>query len=409
MQKSKSKLIFGTALVPVLAPALLAHANTLTGLIPDLYAGLDVVSRELVGFIPSVARDASIARAAVGENVSYHIAPTNTASDIAPAMVVPEPADQTIGVGSMQITKARAVAFGFIGEEQRGLNNGPGYLNVQADMFAQALRTLTNEIEVDLAVEATAAAGRAYGSAGTTPFASDVGGTAQVRKILDDNGAPPSGRSLIIDTTAGAALRTLGQLTKANEAGTTMGLRDGQLLDLNGLSIKESAQMQRPAVSTAASATVTAAGHAVGDTSLAISAAGTGAIVANSYITFAGDTNQYLVTTGVADVSAGGTIVIAKPGLRVAMSTATKAITIVAAAVRNIAFSQNAIQLVARAPALPQEGDAALDRFMLVDPRSGLPFEVSLYAGYRKIRAEVGMAWGKKAVKVEHIAGLLGA
>ena len=384
-----------------------AAANTLTGLIPDLYAGLDVVSRELVGFIPSVTRNASAERAAVGQNVSYHIAPSLASANVVPAMVVPEPTDRTIGVGQLQITKAKLVEFGFVGEEQKGLNTGPGYLSVQADLFAQALRTLTNEIEVDLATTAYLGASRAFGAAGTTPFASNVGESAQIRKILDDNGAPASGRSLIIDTTAGANLRTLAQLTKANEAGTTMGLRDGELLNLNGLGIKESAGTQRPAIGTEASATTDNAGYAIGATVITLAAVGTGTVLAGDVLTFAGDTNKYIIDTGVGAVS-GGVITLAAPGLKVAIPASTTAITVVAATTRNIAFSQNAIHLVARAPALPQEGDSALDSFMLVDPRSGLPFEVRLYAGYRKIRAEVAMAWGTGAVKTEHIAALLG-
>ena len=37
-------------------------SNTLTGLIPDLYAALDVVSREMFGFIPAVTTDAQVNR-----------------------------------------------------------------------------------------------------------------------------------------------------------------------------------------------------------------------------------------------------------------------------------------------------------------------------------------------------------
>lgn len=36
-------------------------ANSLTALIPSLYESLDIVSRELVGYIPSVALDAGAA------------------------------------------------------------------------------------------------------------------------------------------------------------------------------------------------------------------------------------------------------------------------------------------------------------------------------------------------------------
>jgi len=406
MQMLRKPLLAATLASPAIIHAV--YANTLTGLLPDLYAGLDVVSRELVGFIPAVTRNVSAERAAVGQSVVYPITPPANVADIAPAMTVPEPTDQAPGNGSLTISKSRAANFGFTGEEQRGLNNGPGYLTLQADMFAQGLRALVNEIEVDLATEAYLKASRAYGTAGTTPFATNTGETAQIRKILDDNGAPPSDRSLIINTDAGAALRTLSQLTKVNESGTMMTLRDGELLNLNGLSIKESAGIQRPAVGTGASATTNNAGYAVGATVLTLAAAGTGTILAGDIVTFAGDTNKYLVVSGDADVSNAGTITIAKPGLRVAMSAATKAITVVAQAARNIGFSRNALHLVARAPALPQEGDSAVDRMMLTDIRSGMAFEVSLYAGYRKMRAEVGCAWGVRGVKPEHIAALLG-
>lgn len=411
MRKSIKLGSFAVASTVLAAPGIIhnaAYANTLTGLFPDLYAAMDVVSRELVGFIPSTQRAPNAERAAVGQSVTYHIAPEATAHDVAPAMQVPEPADQAIGNSFMAITKSRASSFGFTGEEQRGLNSGPGYLSVQADMIAQALRVLTNEVETDLAVAATAAASRAYGTAGTTPFANNLGDVAQIRKILDDNGAPATGRSMIMDTSAGAALRTLSQLTKVNEAGTTMTLRQGELLDVHNISLKETAQAQNHVAGTAAGATTDAAGYAVGATEITLGVAGTGAIVAGDVISFAGDANKYLVVSGDGDVSDGGAITIAAPGLRVAIGAGAAAITMTADYSASIGFSSNALHLVTRAPALPQEGDMALDRMMLTDPRSGLVFEIAIYPGYRKVMSEVSIAWGVKATKTEHIALLLG-
>lgn len=386
-----------------------AYANTLTGLIGSLYAGMNEVSREAVGFIPSVTRNTSAERAAVNQAVTYPIAPSLTSSNITPAMAIPEPTDRTIGTGSITITKAKCVEFGFVGEEQRGLNNGVGFSQVQADLFAEGIRTLVNEMEVDLAVEAAANACRAFGTAGTTPFGSNVGDAAQMRKILLDNGAPLTNLSGVIDSSAGANLRTLANLTRVNEAGTSMTLRDGELLNLAGFSIKESAGIQTITKGTNnGSASTNNAGYAVGSTTFTLASAGTGTILAGDYITFAGDSNKYLVTSGDADVSGGGSITIAEPGIRIAIAASNTVITTVGTSARNIFFPRSAIHLVTRAPALVNGEDAADESMMLTDPRSGMVFEVRVYKGYRKTRYEVGAAWGVKAVKRQHIAALLG-
>lgn len=379
-------------------------ANILTPFIPDLYQALDEVSRELVGFIPSVARNSSAARAAVGENVIVPISTALQSKDCSPAMQVPEPDDFSLDNVAITINKSKNVSFGLNGEEYQGLNNGVGANQILAENFKQAIRTLVNEMEIDVAKEAALGASRAYGTAGTAPFESDLKAAAHIKKILDDNGAPTVGRSLIIDTNAGVNLRGLTQLTNAGDAGTTMTLRQGELLPLFGLSIKESAGIYSSVAGSATGATVNAAD--AGATELTLKAGTSGNLKAGDYITLAGDTNQYLVMEDVA-VAANNKIKIAKPGLRKAASDSA-AVSVVASSVRNVAFTQNAIQLVTRAPALPGGRDSAVDSYMLTDSRSGMSFEVRVYNGYRKMRAEVAAAWGVKAIKPEHIAALLG-
>jgi len=168
--------------------------------------------------------------------------------------------------------------------------------------------------------------------------------------------------------------------------------------------LRQSAQIKDFVKGTGASYTSSTAGFAIGATTIAI-ITGTGTVLAGDFVTFAGDTNKYLVTTGV---SAPGNIVIAAPGLRVAIPAAATAMTIGGSSARNMAFNRSAIVLVARAPARPSEGDLASDVKLVTDPRSGLTFELSLYKGYRKVRYEIALAWGVKNIKPAHTALLLG-
>jgi hypothetical protein len=379
-------------------------ANTLTALIPDLYAALDVVSRELVGMIPGVTRDATADRAAVGQSVRVDVAPAAAAADIVPAVNAPDTGDQIFTNKDIQITKSRAVPFRWNGEQTLGVNNnGPGSLSMRQQQIAQAFRTLTNEVETDLcALSATFS--RAAGAAGTTPFATAGNFTdaSLLAKILKDNGAPGVGNRMVIDTTAGANL--IGFQSRMDIAGQDTMLRQGVLLDTAGFAISESAQVVEATKGTGTSYTTDTAGYAVGDTVITL-ITGADTVVAGDAVTFVGDTNKYIVTTGVA---APGVITLAAPGLRVAITTSATAMTIGADATQNMGFAPSAIVLASRMPALPDGGDSADDRMMVTDPRSGLSFELAVYRQYRQVHYELGLSWGVKNIKPEHTALLLG-
>jgi hypothetical protein len=374
-------------------------ANTLTNLIPDVYAALDVVSRELVGALPGVQRDAKADRVATGQTLRIHKAPTNTTSTFTPSMAIPSAVDQTIANSSLTLSKNKYAAFSWTGEEGYAMDQGPGFLSIQQDQIAQAFRVLLNEMENDVCDSLAIGASRAYGTAGTTPFASTLADAAQARKILDDNGAPASGRSMVINTSAGAALRTLGQLTKANEAGNTMTLRDGELLNLHGFSIRESAQVNNATAGTGASYQLNGA-HSIGATTITVDT-GTGTILAGDVVTIGN--HKYVVATALG----GGSFAINAPGLIEAFAD-NQAVTVNATSARNLAFSSDALLLATRLPAFPAQGDLAVDNEIVTDPRTGISFDLRVYPGDGMVLYRLHALWGWVAKKPEHAAIVLG-
>jgi len=384
-------------------------ANTLTDVIPILYEALDIVSRELVGIIPSVSRDSSADRAAVNETVNSFIVPAVVLENITAGDLPADSGDTVLGNVTLTISKARAAPVRWTGEEQRGVRNS-GQLNaIQRDRFVQSMRALTNEVEADLAGEYIRAS-RAYGTAGTTPFGTDLTEVAEIRKILADNGAPIDGNlHLVMDTSAGANLRSLTQVTDVNRAGSDDPLRRGALLDIHGFQLRESAGIKaHSAGSVTGTVTVTGA-EAVGSTAIGVTTAAGASVslAAGDVVTFGGS-DKYVVATAVTiGASTTGNITIAEPGLRVALA-GSETVAAIASFRANMAFHRSAIHLVTRAPAMPDGGDAADDVMEITDPVSGLAFQVALYRQYRRVKYEIGLAWGVKAVKPAHMALLLG-
>lgn len=386
-------------------------ANTLTGLVPTIYTALDVVSREQIGFIPNVNRDARAESGAVGQTVRSPIVPAASLEDITPGATPADSGDQTFGYADVTITKSKGYPIRWTGEEQLSVSQFGQYNTILADQFAQGFRTIANAVETDLAAMAKTRASRAYGTAGTTPFATagDLSDLAEINRILDDNGAPATGRVMVLNSASRAKLEGKhSELFKVNESGDAGALlRQRQMRMLQGFTMGYSAGLVQH-VKGAATGQLINGAEAAGQTTLTLDTitVNTTGIKAGDIITHASDaSNKYVVNTGLAATS--GDIVIGNPGLIIGAAD-NDAVAIGNSYTPNIGFTQNAFVLAARVPAMPEGGDSADDVMLVTDPISGLVFQVAMYRQYRRIKIEIGLAWGVAGVKSEHAAILLG-
>ncbi len=383
-------------------------SNTLTGLTGIIYKALDTVSRELVGFIPAVRSDFDAEkRAAVGQSIDYPVAAAIAAGNVTPAAYGPEPSDVSAPAGTVTISKSRSAPFYLTGEEMVGLENSGSKQILLQGLFAQAMRTLVNEIETDLFTAAKQNSAGVYGTAGTTPFATaaDMTDLAQTGKFLDDMGAPISDRHVVFNNAAVANLRA----KQANlfNSGDEL-LKRGILTELEGFYVHQSGKIATHTKGAGTGYLVDlTAGYAIGSTGIHVDT-GSGTILAGDVLTntkTSRDTNKYVVNTGLT--TGEGDIVLGASGLKVAWVN-NDPLSIGDSYLGNFLFHRDALCLIARPPAVPSEGDLAEDSIVIQDPVSGLVFDVRIYKQYRRVAFDVAMAWGVAAVNGKHIATLLG-
>jgi len=379
--------------------------NNLNGLIPILYAALQVISRELVGFIPATSMNSTAENAALNQTIRVPITPPSENQDITPG-TPPKNGGTNFGFVDMAITKERiATPIVWNGNEQISVG---GQLNqMMINQYTQSMRSLVNEVERDVCLEGALGAlmaGNVYGVAGSTPFASNLDDLAEVRKIQDDLGTPKSDRHLIINTSTGMAIRKLVQLTNVNQAGENTLLRQGVLNNLFDYAIRESGGYAPVKPGTQTQIRLSA-DVSEGSKSIAVQAL-TGTLNVGAIIQLGGD---YYTLTAPAII--GATMLNISPALKKDIANNTSG-NVLAKYLPNVAFSRDFIYLMTRNPAMPNQANKAggqlLDIISITDTVSGLSFQVTLWEAYRQIRIEIGLAWGVKAVNSRHGVLMLG-
>lgn len=341
-------------------------ANVFTALQPILFSAARVVGRELTGFSAAVDRNFNDKNVALGDTVKVPVVPALTSSTTTTSNVFPTGADRTLISRDLTLNQASQVTWHTTAEQERSLGNGGNADDVFGQTVEQGIRTLTNEIEAYLGVTADLAATRARGIAGTDPFASNLNMTANMKKVLDDLGAPQIDRSIVTTTTSGASIRN--QITAGMLLGSDAqvgGVRAGEILNLNGFSIKESAGIATHTAGTGTGYLVDGA-LVAGNTAVTVDT-GSGTILAGDAIGFAGSTDYYGVKTALS----GSDLVIQDPGLAAAVAD-DDAIAVVGTHTASMALQRSALVSVVR-PALQPIG-GGVEQMTITDSQTGWSF-----------------------------------
>ena len=381
----------------------MAGTNTLTKLAPVLYSAAQEVSNEPFGVVDSIFTQFDNKGVAKGDKVKVPVAPTRSGDDFTPSNATPTGAGATADAVEVEITKSRKVNWNLTGEQQRSLENGGINQEWIRQLVAQGMRTLRNEAEADAVKAVHYGASRAVGTAGTTPFASDLSGLVAVRKVLRDNGAPMADLQFVCDSASEVNLLNLGIIQQAYAAGSDAERRQGRIARQFGFRIGQSAGITEHDSGEASSYLVDQADLAIGDTSITIDTGSEKIEIGDVFDVGGG--NKYVVQDVDTEAQTSVRLLtVGRPGVRTAYSDNT-AITFTGDFTPNLAFERNAIVGIMRPPIIP--ANPTINQ-MVISDGMGMSYLLLDIAQYGQRTWELHLAWGFKAVQPEHIALLMG-
>lgn len=251
------------------------------------------------------------------------------------------------------------------------------------------------------------------GTAGTTPFGASPAEAQQAKTALTRQKSPRFMRKLVLNSGAYGNATGLQNFRLVDQSGTTETLREGEVGRAYGFDWHEDvgldgiSHISTPL--TAGACTVNGA-HPIGATTISIAKATTASpLAAGDIISFAGDTQTYVVTTGVTLI-VGNTNVQIQPPLKVAKTTG-QAVTLRASHSINLAFHPMAFAFDSR-PAARISLPGVTSNFMTwVDEMTGVALRLEIKEEYHQVGFYLSCLWGAKLVDPRlavRIAGAVG-
>lgn len=370
-------------------------SNDLTKVIPQILAQGLLALRENCVMPRLVNSDYDVDAKKKGATIDVPIPSAVTATAVAPGVTAPANADSA--PTSAVITLDQWYEAPFYLTDKELLESMEGTIPMQA---SEAVKSLANNVNSYIMAQYKGVYGF-NGASGTTPFGTDTSEATAARKNLNTQLAPLGDRRFVIDPDAEANALDLRAFQDMSFSGSAAGIVEGQINRKLGFDwyMDQLVPTHTSTALTAGAATINGA-HAVGATSVSIAkATNTSPLVEGDIITFAGDSQTYVVGADVT-LAVGNTAVAINPPLKVAASGG-EAMTLKATHVVNLAFHRDAFAFASR----PLEDTVAAGLGSIiqsaVDPVSGLSLRVEVTRQHKQIRWSYDILYGAELIRPE--------
>ena len=314
-------------------------ANSLQSVVPRLLAQGLMALREMCVTPRVVNRGYERMAGQMGSKVDVPIPSAIAAVDVVPANVPPTTPDISPTHASIELNNWKEAAFYMTDKEILEVMSGT--IPMQA---SEAVRAMANAIDTQVLGNYVDLYGYA-GAAGTAPFTTmtDTTDATNIRKVLNNQLAPPDNRCVILDPDAEAAALNIRAFQDASYRGDAAGIMSGDIGEKFGMKWKMSQNVLSHVNGTGSGYIVDGASQAVGSKSLTVKT-GTGSITKGTLFSIAADSQTYTVTQ---NYSATTTTLAISPGLKKSPAD-DAALSFVDGHVVNLALHRDCIALAMR-------------------------------------------------------------
>jgi hypothetical protein len=373
--------------------------NNLDVLADKIMAAGLVAMRGTHALSRQVNRSYDVEAAEIGSTIDIPIPSAVPAEDVVPSHTPSAPASVTPTKAQIIFDFWKRAPFHLTDKEARAVEEGR-FVPMQT---SEAVKSIITAWNTYLANKMRLAFFNANGTAGTTPFASDLAVYNDARRLLNVELAPTRDRRVILDPNAESNALARPQFNQADQRGDQGGIVEGEI----GRKLGADWFMDQGLVSHTAGVqggSPTATGS-LGASTVAITGGGaSGTYLAGDIVSFAGHNQTYVVTANLTLSAGAGTLAIFPP-LRAAVSAA--AVTQRATHMNNFVFHRDAVAAAIRTLPPPSSQFGVISR-TAIDPVTGIPLRLIIKLQHYQVEYAFDLLGGATVPRPEWGVRLLG-